>query len=543
VAVHGMIPAAPPAPARLAGDVRARRPRVVVVGDALLDGWLSGPTHRLGRDAPVPVVELAASSTAPGGAANVAANLAALGADVELITVFGDDADGSTLRASLAEHGVRLDRSVIEMGRPTPAKRRLVAAGQPVARYDTIPDRPPRRSTEVAVADALTQVCGSADGRSADAPRGLDGRSADAPRGLDGRSADAPRGLDGRSADAPRGPDAMVVADYGLGVLGPRVRRRLERLRRHIALLVVDAHDLAPWAALSPDAVTPSAAEAAALLGEPPPVRDRLGWALRRHRELVDRAGAGEVLLTLDVDGALRLPAGGTPRRRSAARPVPESLACGAGDTFVAGWTAAAGAGAGADEALAFAQAAADVAVDLPGTAVCTTAALTARLAAADAGRILERRELLAVLGEHRRAGHRIVFTNGCFDVLHRGHVAYLRQARELGDVLVVALNGDASVSRLKGPQRPVNPLEDRAGVVGAIDAVDLVTWFDEDTPVGLLELVRPDVYAKGGDYTPQMLPETPVVERLGGEVRVLDYLSDHSTSAIVARIRTTATP
>jgi D-beta-D-heptose 7-phosphate kinase/D-beta-D-heptose 1-phosphate adenosyltransferase len=130
------------------------------------------------------------------------------------------------------------------------------------------------------------------------------------------------------------------------------------------------------------------------------------------------------------------------------------------------------------------------------------------------------------------------VFTNGCFDVLHRGHVAYLRQARTLGDVLVVALNDDDSVARLKGPERPVNPLEDRAGVVGAIDCVDLVTSFAQDTPAELIEAVRPDVYTKGGDYTPQMLPETPIVERLGGEVRVLDYLSDHSTTAIVGRIK-----
>jgi D-beta-D-heptose 7-phosphate kinase/D-beta-D-heptose 1-phosphate adenosyltransferase len=132
------------------------------------------------------------------------------------------------------------------------------------------------------------------------------------------------------------------------------------------------------------------------------------------------------------------------------------------------------------------------------------------------------------------------VFTNGCFDVLHRGHVAYLRQARALGELLIVALNSDASVSRLKGPQRPVNPLVDRAGVVGAIECVDVVTAFEQDSPVELIEMVRPEVYTKGGDYTPQMLPETPVVERLGGEVRVLDYLSDHSTTAIVSRIRAT---
>jgi D-beta-D-heptose 7-phosphate kinase/D-beta-D-heptose 1-phosphate adenosyltransferase len=235
----------------------------------------------------------------------------------------------------------------------------------------------------------------------------------------------------------------------------------------------------------------------------------------------------------------VRLPADpAAPAQRTTACPGPESRACGAGDTFTAAMTAACAAGVAPEQALVLAQCAADVVVGQDGTAVCSAGALTARLAARDRGSLLEHRDLLAIVAEHRRRGHRVVFTNGCFDVLHRGHVAYLRQARALGDVLIVALNDDDSVARLKGPERPVNPLEDRAGVVGAIECVDLVTSFSQDTPAELIEAVRPDVYTKGGDYTPQMLPETPVVERLGGEVRVLDYLSDHSTTAIVGRIR-----
>jgi len=248
------------------------------------------------------------------------------------------------------------------------------------------------------------------------------------------------------------------------------------------------------------------------------------------------------VLVTLDVDGAVLLPAdGGDPRRVGAAAPAPATHSNGAGDVFAAAWTAARCVGANRDDALTVAQAAADVVVTRAGGAMCGTGALTARLACGEPGRVLGHHDLLAVLAEHRAAGHRVVFTNGCFDVLHRGHVAYLRQARALGDVLVVALNSDASVSRLKGPTRPVNPLEDRAGVIGALSVVDLVTAFEADSPVELLELVRPDVYAKGGDYTPEMLPETPVVEALGGEVRILDYLADHSTSAIVARAQVPA--
>ena len=485
----------------ITGLIARTAPRVLVVGDAVLDGWVSGPAHRTGRDGPVPVIELADTRTAPGGAAGTAAALAALGADVELVASLGDDHDGRLLRRALAAAGVRTERCVLDPARPTAAKRRVLAGDppeHPVARFDVTPP-PMGAAVARALADQVILALGG-------------------------------------------GPAAVLVADYGLSTLADAVRRRLERARSRMPLLVVDAHDLAPWAALRPDAVTPSLAEAAALLGEPPPHDDRPGWATDRHHKLVDAAGGADVLVTLDVDGVVRLPAdGSTPQRLSAAAPAPATHGNGAGDVFTAAWTAARCVDAAPQVALTVAQAAADVVVTRRGAARCGTGALTARLAAAEPGRVLSHHDLLTVVAEARAAGHRVVFTNGCFDVLHRGHVAYLRQARALGDVLVVALNSDASVARLKGPTRPVNPLQDRAGVVGALTAVDLVTAFEADSPVELLELVRPDVYAKGGDYTPEMLPETPVVEALGGQVRILDYLADHSTSAIVARAQTPA--
>jgi D-beta-D-heptose 7-phosphate kinase/D-beta-D-heptose 1-phosphate adenosyltransferase len=493
-------PAVASVPAALAGRIAERAPRVLVLGDALLDGWLSGPARRLGRDGPVPVVELVDSHTTCGGAANTAANLAALGATVDLLGVLGDDAEARVLRALLDEADVRTDACVIELGRTTPVKRRLMAGGQPVARYDVAPEAPPRRSTQAALAGAL--------------------------------------------ADAVAGehrPDAVLVADYGLGTLTPLVRERLAALREQIPLLVVDGRDPLGWCAARPDVVTPNAAEAAALLGVEEPLRDRPAWAAAIREALVGVCGNADVLLTLDVDGVVALPADpARPVLRTLARPAAHSRACGAGDTFTAAYTVALCADLDPADALAVAQAAADVVVAREETAVCSTGALTAQLATADRGGLLAHRDLLAVVDEHRRRGHRIVFTNGCFDVLHRGHVTYLRQARALGDLLVVALNSDDSVARLKGPERPVNPLADRAGVVGAIECVDLVTAFGDDTPAALIELVRPEIYAKGGDYTPEMLPETPIVERLGGQVRVLDYLSDHSTTAIVTRIRAT---
>jgi rfaE bifunctional protein nucleotidyltransferase chain/domain len=409
----------------------------------------------------------------------------------------GDDHDGRTLRRALTAAGVSTGRWVVDPARPTAAKHRVLA-GEPdpqlVARFDVLPPTADAATTR-ALADRVTAALAESW-------------------------------------------DAVLVADYGLGALGAPVRRRVARARNRIPLLVVDAHELGRWAALAPDAVTPSVAEAAALLGEPVPDRGRVAWGADRRRRLVSAAGGAHVLLTLDVDGVLSLPPEGPPGHVPAAGPAPATRSCGAGDVFAAAWTAARAGGVDPGAATAVAQAAADVAVARPGTAVCETRALTARLATADRGRVLEHTELFAVLAEHRAAGRRIVFTNGCFDVLHRGHVNYLRQARELGDLLVVALNSDASVGRLKGPTRPVNPLADRAGVIGALAAVDLVTSFDTDSPVELLEQVRPDVYAKGGDYTVEMLPETPVVEALGGQVRILDYLSDHSTTAIVARVR-----
>jgi rfaE bifunctional protein nucleotidyltransferase chain/domain/rfaE bifunctional protein kinase chain/domain len=494
-----VIPPVPPVPAALAGCIADRAPRVLVLGDALLDGWLSGPARRLGRDGPVPVVELAESRSTCGGAANTAANLAALGCTVDLLAVLGDDPEAGTLRTLLDDAGVRTKRCVVEPGRATPVKRRLMAAGQPVARYDVGPDAPPSRATSEALAAAL-----------------------------------------GDSLRLDR-PDAVLVADYGLGALTAEVRARLAALRAEVPLLVVDGRNPLGWGEVRPDVVTPNAAEAAGLLGTAEPLQDRAAWGVAHRAAIVAACGGADVLLTLDVDGVVRLPADpGEPVLRTTAHPAAQSRTCGAGDTFTATYTAAVCAGIAPVAALAVAQAAADVVVARQETAVCSSGALTAQLAAADRGGLLDHRDLLAVIEEHRRCGHRVVFTNGCFDVLHRGHVTYLRQARALGDVLVVALNSDDSVARLKGPERPVNPLADRASVVGALECVDLVTAFDQDTPAELIELLRPEIYTKGGDYTPQMLPETPIVERLGGEVRVLDYLSDHSTTAIVSRIRAT---
>jgi rfaE bifunctional protein nucleotidyltransferase chain/domain len=215
---------------------------------------------------------------------------------------------------------------------------------------------------------------------------------------------------------------------------------------------------------------------------------------------------------------------------------VPDERTTGAGDTFAAALTVSLAAGAPLRTAARIACAASAVAVSRPGTSVCTLADLHARLAGHVATADPER--LAGLVAAHRADGKRIVFTNGCFDVLHRGHVAYLEAAAKLGDVLVVAVNSDASVRRQKGPDRPINGVEDRLAVLRALTCVDHLAVFDGDTPTQLIGMIRPDVYVKGGDYTESMLPEAPLVRALGGEVRIVGYVEDRSTSAMVRRIR-----
>jgi D-beta-D-heptose 7-phosphate kinase/D-beta-D-heptose 1-phosphate adenosyltransferase len=468
-----------------------RRPRVVVVGDVMVDGWTSGRCDRLCREAPAPVVDVTTESFAPGGAGNTAANLAALGAETVMVTALGDDRTGRILLESLRSAGVDLRHVVAVPDRMTTTKRRIIAADHLMLRLDEGDRSPLPPEARARLAEALRRAL--------------------------------------------PGCDAVVVGDYNTGVLGPEVIDVLTDARDDIPVLVVDSHTVGAWRALRPDVVTPNAAEAVAMLDDVV-VNDRVAFFDEHGAQLRAKTGAKAVVVTLDRDGAVLL-APDLPVHRTWARPAPDNHAAGAGDTFVATLTLALACGVPLATAVELGQAAADVVVHRPGTSVCGRAELVERLGRHD--RASEHDEIARLVAEHRAAGRRIVFTNGCFDVLHRGHVAYLNQAKRLGDVLIVALNDDESVSRLKGPDRPVNTVADRAAVLAGLSCVDHVTQFGADTPIDLIRLVKPDIYAKGGDYTPEMLPETDVVRSLGGEVCILDYVADHSTSAVIDRIRT----
>ncbi|TDN42795.1 rfaE bifunctional protein kinase chain/domain/rfaE bifunctional protein nucleotidyltransferase chain/domain [Curtobacterium flaccumfaciens] len=475
-----------------------REPLVVVIGDCILDRWTVGEAERVSREAPAPVVRVTETIAVPGGAANTAVNARTLGARVRIVGLIGDDEAGRVLRDRLDAAGVDTSHLVIVEGATTTTKSRVVGGDRVVVRVDELAATP-------------TAEHGSRLGEAV--------------------------------ARAIRCADAAVVCDYGLGVQASDVVPMLDRDRP--GAVVVDAHDLTRWAALAPDLVTPNAGEAAALLGrELGAGADRAAAVVAARRDVLDRTGARAAVVTLDRDGTVLLEhdtePGADPAFRTRATPASEQQASGAGDTFCATATVALAVRAPLRDAVSVAQAAADVVVREAGTSVCTAAALLESVTA-PAATVVDHDELADAVLLARQAGRRVVFTNGCFDVVHRGHTTYLRQARDLGDLLVVALNDDDSVRRLKGPERPINPAEDRAGVLAALASVDLVTVFATDTPIPLIERLRPEVYVKGGDYSPEMLRETEVVRGYGGEVVMVDYVPEHSTTAVVQRIREAA--
>jgi D-beta-D-heptose 7-phosphate kinase / D-beta-D-heptose 1-phosphate adenosyltransferase len=468
---------------------------VLVIGEAMLDAYLVGKSDRLCQEAPVPIVSVLGRTEAPGGAANVAMNAAALGARVTLLSVVGPDAEGELVRATLAGRGVAVDEVVIDPGRRTLAKHRLFAGTQLLVRFD----------------HGTTDAVGA---------------------GAERRLASALEGLHAQH-------DVVVVSDYGYGVLTPRVIAALADAQARAArVLVADSKTLGAYRTVGVTAVKPNYDEALRLLGGPRhPRRDeRIAFVARRGRRLLDVTGAQIAAVTLDTEGALFFERG-RPPYRTYARPVEHSRAAGAGDTFAGALALALGAGADLAGAAEIASAAAGLVVQKEGTATCTTMELAGALAPGDRY-CRDRDELARRLALYRRQGRRVVLTNGCFDILHRGHIAYLNEAKSLGDVLVVGVNSDRSVRRLKGPERPINGLEDRVEVLAALSCIDHVVAFEEDTPVDLIGRLRPDVFVKGGDYTADMLPEAPVVEALGGVVRILPYVRDRSTTSIIARLR-----
>lgn len=461
--------------------------RVLVAGDVMLDRYWSGSTSRISPEAPVPVVRVREDEARPGGAANVALNLAALGAQASVLGVVGADEAGAGLARSLEQRGVSAD--LLTGTAPTITKLRVMSRHQQLLRLDF-----------------------------------------EEPLAAAHDSAEFARRLRARLPTV----DVLVLSDYGKGSLAG-VAGLIAAARAAGKPVLVDpkGNDWRPYTGAT--LLTPNTGELEAVVGPCPDVETLVA----KGQALLAELGLGALLVTRSEHGMTLLEAGKPPLHLPAeAREVYDVT--GAGDTVIATLAAALAAGAALPQACRLANIAAGVVVGKLGTATVSRAEL-ARAAnpqrAAGDG-VLDEPELLARVAEARARGRRLVMTNGCFDILHVGHVRYLQAARELGDVLIVAVNTDASVQRLKGPTRPLNNTADRMTLLAALQCVDWVVPFGEDTPARLIEAVLPDVLVKGGDYQIEQIAGHEAVLAHGGEVRVLGFHDGYSTTRLIERAR-----
>ena len=477
----------------LAALVRGfRGRRCLVIGDVMLDVFERGRAARLAPDVPAPIVTDVHTESSPGGAANVAANLGALGAEVTLLGVVGGDAPGAELLEGLAGTGVRTGDMVRHPDRATVVKKRLIADGATLARVDSGDTTPLGDAAQEDFADRASTLADSAE--------------------------------------------VVVVSDYSGGVVTQKVADTLGAMGH--GCVVLDSKNLLRlrWREESLAAATPNHLEAQRALGLPVEVDpgrvdgSAVGEALRRE------IGARALAVTLAEEGVAVADHAGVARFEG--RRVANPDVNGAGDTFLAAFALSLGAGVPPRVAARLGVEAATLAVARPGTAPVGTRELLQRLPAE--GSLVGDIEgtLEETLARVRRSGGKVVFTNGCFDLLHRGHLSLLREARKLGDVLVVGVNSDASARRVKGPGRPVTPEEDRVELLEALPCVDHVVVFYGDTPEALIRRVKPDLHVKGGDHAGSQLVEESVVKEFGGEVVVLPLLPGRSASATIDNIR-----
>ncbi|MCW3003944.1 MAG: rfaE [Conexibacter sp.] len=467
---------------------------VTVAGDAIYDAYLDGQATRLSREGPVPVVGIQERTDAAGGAANVAVNLAALGARVTFCSVIGDDAPGRRVLEILRHHGVAVRGVVASTRRATCAKRRVLADGRMLLRFDEGTEGPAAAGEQARLQRAVVAAVAESD--------------------------------------------AVLLSDYGTGIVTDELVETVVAARAG-APLVVAGRDPRRFRDARPPVCVASFSEIGPLLGAAAAQEDRAAAVAAAADVILAETGADVAVVTLDRDGAIVLERGREPRHVPT-DPVRERCSAGAGDTFAAALTLATVSGADVTTAAEIASHAAAVVVAKTGTATCGLAELRLELLAAS--KVIPDLDVLRALGErHRREGRRIILANGCFDILHRGHAELLASARQLGDALVVAVNGDAGVRRLKGPSRPVNTLADRFEVLGALSCVDHIIAFDEDQPAGVIRALRPDVLVKGGDYTEDRVPEAELVRALGGRVQIFDLVPQHSTTRIIERVRTSA--
>ena len=459
--------------------------RVLVAGDVMLDRYWFGATQRISPEAPVPVVHVRETEERPGGAGNVAVNLASLGVQVSVVGITGDDAIADSLAASMEQRGVRCRFTRVKHA-STITKLRVLSRHQQLIRLDfeesfgSFGAAPLLPSFKAALEDA----------------------------------------------------QVVILSDYGKGSLSA-VQELIAAARAAGKTVLVDpkGRDFSKYRGAS--LITPNLSELEAVVGECPDEKS----IVAKGEKLRDELGLKALLVTRSEHGMTLLEAGKPPLHLPT-QALEVSDVTGAGDTVIAVLAAGLGAGLGYPEASALSNLAAGIVVGKLGAASVTSTELRLAAHSRSGSGVLSEAALLDAVAHARSQGERIIMTNGVFDILHAGHVTYLEAARRLGDRLIVAVNDDPSVQRLKGVSRPVNGLANRMKVLSALSSVDWVTSFSEDTPERLICKVLPDVLVKGGDYKAEDVAGYKCVTGNGGQVKILPFVDGLSTTKTIEALK-----
>ncbi len=468
---------------------REKQPNILVVGDLMIDHYLWGSCERISPEAPVQVVDIARETSVLGGAGNVINNLKTLGAKVSVASVIGDDENGRELLAMLKDIDVDSSNIITQEGRKTSKKSRIIAVSQQILRYD----KESKENILLSSQEKLLQV------------------------------------LQTNIAAF----DMVILSDYGKGVLRDELCQEIISLAKaHNIRVLVDpkGSDFSKYKGAY--LLTPNKKEAILATGIEIVDNSSLRLALEKLKKECE---LGISLITLSEDGIATLD-----KEVEIFPTVAKEVfdVTGAGDTVIASIAFALSVGKTLQETAAFANLAAGVVVGKIGSATVTLDEIeeyeaSLHKSTSDA-HIKSFDEIDAIVKRSKEMGKRVVFTNGCFDILHVGHVKYLQIAKSFGDILIVGLNSDASVSRLKGPSRPVNIAEDRAYLLAALEAVDFVVPFEDDTPYELIKMIKPDVLVKGGDYEGKAVVGT----EFASELKLVDFVDGKSTTKTIQKIQ-----
>ncbi|MEA1892984.1 MAG: D-glycero-beta-D-manno-heptose-7-phosphate kinase [Campylobacterota bacterium] len=464
-------------------------PKILVIGDLMIDHYLWGSCDRISPEAPVQVVDISKETTVLGGAGNVINNLVALGAVVSVSGVIGDDANGEELKNMLNSIDVQSKNLIVEHGRKTSKKSRIIAVSQQILRYDKESKNDIDALSVKNILHAISKDISSYE--------------------------------------------VVILSDYGKGVLTPELCQGIIKLANKNGIKVLvdpKGSDFSKYNGAY--LLTPNKKEAILATGIEIQSKETLKEALVQLKNELD---LGVALITLSEDGISTY----TDKLEIFPTVAKEVFdVTGAGDTVIASIAFALSAGKNLEETAQFANLAAGVVVGKIGSATVTLDEIEEYEASLHKSRsdahIKSFEDIEKVVNRYKKNGKKVVFTNGCFDILHVGHVKYLQEAKSFGDILIVGLNSDESVSRLKGPTRPVNIAPDRAYLLAALEAVDFVVPFEDDTPHELIKMIKPDTLVKGGDYEGKIVVGT----EFASELKLVDFVDGKSTTKTIQKIQ-----